>query len=94
MDFAALLDLLRSGDAPETIYDDLSSTYNGLLESGAAKLDEKDKVISELNATIADLKSQNYDLLMAARATEEPTEPEPKDDDPEDDGDLFTYTEE
>ena len=64
---------------PETIYDDLSSSYSLAVEGGASALSEQgaanETASAELVAEIARLKALNFDLLMAA-GTE--TEPEPE----------------
>ena len=55
---------------PETIYDDLSSSYNVAVEGGVAALNTSDAAHSaaaaELVGEIARLKALNFDLLMAA----------------------------
>lgn len=87
MTFEELVALLRNpGDdgLPETIYDDLSTSYNTAVEGGTAALTEmgatNDAATAELVAEIARLKALNFDLLMAA-GTEPTEEPKPESDD-------------
>ena len=77
MDFAALIEMLRSGEFPDdsytpaTIYDNVLEQYNSSVsnyESAVAAHDEKVNRIKELEAEIAALKSKNYDLMVAAPA--------------------------
>ena len=85
MDFNELVALLRNpgeDGLPETIYDDLSSSYAMAVDGGAALAAEKDAANAELVAEVARLKALNFDLLMAAGAdstheptTDDPTEP-------------------
>jgi len=89
MTFDELMALLRNpgeDGAPETIYDDLSSSYNMAVEGGASALSEQvvanETATAELVAEIARLKALNFDLLIAAGTETEPT----KESDPEPDG--------
>lgn len=85
MDFNELIALMRDpgeDGLPETIYDDLTSSYNLAVEGGAARASELEAANGELMAEIARLKALNFDLLMAASgdsadesADESPTEP-------------------
>lgn len=75
MDFDELLALLREpGDSelPGTIYDDLSNAHTSALDGGAAKVAEIESALADSNAEIARLKALNFDLLMAASASDEP----------------------
>jgi hypothetical protein len=85
MTFDDLMALLRDpgeDGLPETIYDDLSSSYNSVVESGAAALSEQsatnDAATAELVAEIARLKALNFDLLMAAGTEHTETSEETK----------------
>jgi hypothetical protein len=82
------LALLREpGDdgPPESIYDDLASSYTLAVDGGAARISEIEGVVAEKDAEIARLKALNFDLLMAAGSepatedtdddNENPTEP-------------------
>lgn len=92
MTFDEILALMREpgedGLSP-TIYDDLTSSYNSVVESGATALSEQGAAhataTAELVAEIARLKALNFDLLMAAgsetSSTVEETKPE-SDDEP------------
>ena len=96
MTFDELVALLREpgeDGLPETIYDDLSASYTGAVEGGAAALTAQDEVnqaaltaqaevssaaAAELVAEIARLKALNFDLLMAAGTETEKNETEPE----------------
>jgi hypothetical protein len=87
MEFSELVALLQNpGDdgLPETIYDDLSSSYQLAVDGGAASVAERDASIEALTAEIASLKALNFDLLMAANAgdstddTNNPTDDAPE----------------
>ena len=72
MDFNELVALLREpgeDGLPESIYDDLMSSYNLAVDGGAASVAERDATIAELTADVARLKALNFDLLMAAGET-------------------------
>lgn len=85
MDFNELVALLRNpGDdgLPETIYDDLTSSYNLAVEGGAASLSASEAEVASLREEVSRLKALNFDLLMAAggeksddEPTDEPTDP-------------------
>lgn len=85
MDFNELVALLRNpGDdgLPETIYDDLTSSYNLAVEGGAASLAASEAEVASLREEVSRLKALNFDLLMAAggeksedETTDETTEP-------------------
>lgn len=66
MNFSELIDLLRSGDYPDTIYDDLGNAYNSLADSGNAAVAEYALKIEELEREIQKLKAHNYELMMAS----------------------------
>lgn len=69
MDFNELVALLREpgeDGLPESIYDDLTSSYNLAVEGGASRLAESEAAAAELVAEVARLKALNFDLLMAA----------------------------
>jgi len=76
-----------------TIFADLTSAYDEDFSIAAAAVDERDKALAEKDAAIASLKSQNYDLLMAAPADDAGPSGEPSKDDDRDDeitpDDLF-----
>lgn len=91
MDIRGLLEQLRSpGDdgPPETIYDDIAEAYDGAVEIRDAKINEQEAAIQESQGLISQLKSANYDLLMA---TSGETDPDPEPDADTDPGveDLF-----
>lgn len=72
MDFDELLAKLRDpgeDGAPETIYDDIASTYNHAIETRDAKISEQEKAVLEREAEISALKSANYDLMMATTSS-------------------------
>lgn len=88
MDFNELVALLRDpGDdgLPDTIYDDLTASYNLAVEGGAASLSASELAVSELREEVARLKALNFDLLMAAGGdkSEEPSTDEQSTDDSE-----------
>jgi hypothetical protein len=69
MDFNELLAQLREpgeDGLPETIYDDLASSYSLAVDGGAARVSEVEALVAERDAEIARLKALNFDLLMAA----------------------------
>ena len=69
MDFAELIAQLRNpGDdgLPDTIYDDLSASYQLAVDGGAAGISDRDATIAALQAEIASLKALNFDLLMGS----------------------------
>ena len=83
MTFDELVALLREpgeDGLPETIYDDLSASYIGVVEGGAAALTAQEDVnaaaTAELVAEIARLKALNFDLLMVAGENEKTETPE------------------
>jgi hypothetical protein len=99
MDFATLIEMLRNppeGGVPDTIYDDLSSSYNDVLSGASAKATEADTLVQSLNAEISRLKAMNFDLLTAVPSTDpdgdEGDDNNENDDDAESGGidDLFT----
>jgi hypothetical protein len=90
MTFEEILALLREpgeDGLPDGIYDDLSSSYTGAVEGGAAALSEQgaanDVAVAELSAEIARLKALNFDLLMAASGDEGATPEEETKSEPE-----------
>lgn len=80
-----LLEQLRNpGDdgPPDTIYDDIAGTYTSDLEIRDAKISELSEIAQSREAEISQLKSANYDLIMASSTSEpDETEPEPEPDD-------------
>jgi hypothetical protein len=69
MEFAELVALLRDpgeNGLPDTIYDDLSSSYSLAVDGGTAKAAELQTANSSLTGEIDRLKALNFDLLMAA----------------------------
>lgn len=66
MNFDELIDLLRSGEYPDTIYDDLGSAYKSLADSGNAALSESKLRVAELEAEVQKLKAHNYELMMSS----------------------------
>lgn len=85
MEFNELLALLREpgeDGLPESIYDDLSSSYALAVEGGAASVAAIQSQYDEAVAEIARLKAMNFDLLTAVAADDstddgelDPTEP-------------------
>ena len=83
-EFAASLEALRGGEAPETIYDDLTKTYSNVYsasDSAAAKVAAQEAELERRQEVINSLKSKNFDLLMevgtkeAVKESEEPESP-------------------
>lgn len=65
-DFHELVNRLRNpGDegVPDTIFDDLTVTYDTAFEGWNGTVQQKDEDISRLNSEVSRLKSANYDLL-------------------------------
>ncbi len=65
-DFHELVNRLRNpGDdgVPDTIFDDLTVTYDTAFEGWTGTVQQKDEDISRLNGEVSRLKSANYDLL-------------------------------
>lgn len=92
-DFAELLNELRNPSEdgpPETIYDDISNTYNHAVETRDAKISESEERIRESESEISRLKSANYDLMMSSSVGND-TETETVEDEEPSDGveDLF-----
>lgn len=85
MDFNELLAQLREpgeDGVPDTIYDDLSSSYSLAVEGGAASVAAVQSALDEAISEIARLKAMNFDLLTAVASDEvtddsdtDPTEP-------------------
>lgn len=76
MGFSELLQALQNpgeDGTPDTIYDDLTTEYNSVVEGGAASVAERDATIATLSADIDKLKAMNFDLLIAAGEADEPT---------------------
>lgn len=91
-EFAALLALLQGGEAPETIYDDLSASYNGMAEGGAAKVAQLESALAEANQKLTAVMAHNYELLTAVPAEGNTPDPGPGEDGEEiDDADLATF---
>ena len=83
MTFEEILALMREpgeDGVPDTIYDDLTASYNTVVEGGVAALtaqgDAHESANAELVAEIARLKALNFDLLMAAGTAETPETPD------------------
>ena len=98
MEFDAMIDSLKAGEAPETIYDDLSLAYSTMLESSSAKVSELEASaaaaaeahaadIQARDAEISRLKAVNYDLLMATPSAD-PEDGGSEPDSEEDDGQM------
>ncbi len=76
MAFVDIVDALRSAageGADLTPYDDLTSSYNELESSSAAKIADLESQLAELVAENTKLKSVNYDLLMMSKSPVEDT---------------------
>lgn len=92
MDFAELLALLMEpGDdgVPDTIYDDLSLSYNDAVGSRDAKIGTQEAAYAELLADNQRLKALNFDLLMATKGDESESETETETPTDSDDDDIF-----
>jgi len=88
MTFEELVELLRNpgeDGLPDTIYDDLSGAYTGVVEGSQARIAEIEATLAERDSMIASLKAQNYDLLMQVGVS---TEAEPLDEPEGNDIDL------
>lgn len=83
MDFHELVAHLQNPgegvDVDPSMFNELTSSYDGLqssydeLKSGStARMSELTANVSERDAKIADLKARNYDLLMASQADPPP----------------------
>jgi hypothetical protein len=55
-----------------TIFDDLTSEYESVLEGFSANTAAKDQAIAEREAEIQRLKSRNYELLEQVSSQDEP----------------------
>jgi len=93
VDFAALLASLQGDDAPDTIYDDLSSVYNEAIqgrEADAAEhtaaLEGANTRIQELEAQLSETKALKFDELMNSTADND-GDGDPDDTDPDDNDD-------
>jgi hypothetical protein len=85
MEFDELIALLRNpGDdgPPESIYDDLSSSYALAVDGGAASVAAVQSQLDDAVSEIARLKAMNFDLLTAVAVDDsadggepDPTEP-------------------
>lgn len=76
MDFNELLAQLREpgeDGVPDTIYDDLSSSYALAVDGGAASVAAVQSQYDEAVTEIARLKAMNFDLLTAVAADDAPT---------------------
>lgn len=65
-DFHELVNRLRNpGDeeVPDTIFDDLTTTYDTAFEGWNGVVSQKDAELQRLNGEVSRLKSANYDLL-------------------------------
>ena len=99
MDFNDIVSLLRQppeGGNPDSIYDDLTGAYTRVLgrsDSADAKIAELEAANEALLAQVNDLKSKNYDLLMAVDNGSEVAEDAAEDIDDETAGvdDLISY---
>jgi len=70
MTFEELIALLQNpGDdgLPETIYDDLSASYNGMAEGGAAKVAQLEEALAEATTKLTGVMAHNYELLTAVQ---------------------------
>lgn len=84
-DFHELVNRLRNpGDAevPDTIFDDLTTTYDTAFEGWNSTVATKDEEISRLNGEVSRLKSTNYDLLTRVSTGTEPINGADEADDP------------
>ena len=93
--FDELLNQLRNpGDdgPPETIYDDIASTYNHDVTVRDSKISESEQALLDRESEISRLKSANYDLMMSQAAQgegEQDTEEEPEESEDITINDLF-----
>lgn len=86
MAFVDIVDALRSAageGADLTPYDDLTSSYNELETSSAAKIADLESQLAELAAENTRLKSVNYDLLMMSKSPVEDNSEDNSEDKPE-----------
>ena len=95
-EFATVLETLRGGEAPETIYDDLTKTYSNVFsasDSAAAKVAAQEAEIERQREVINSLKSKNFDLLMEV-GTKEPAKETEETESPviNDFEDMFNFT--
>jgi hypothetical protein len=95
-DFNELLAQLRehTGDEPlpASIYDELGTAYQGVVDQrdgATVQLQENATGIAQSQAEVSRLKSQNYDLVIAAQGVKPDTKPS-KNDPPEGIAGLFT----
>lgn len=69
MDFTELVAMLQNpgeDGLPDSIYDDLAASYNGLAEGSASKVAELTASLQDRESEISRLKSMNYDLLISS----------------------------
>ncbi len=87
-DFHELVNRLRNpGDEelPDTIFDDLTTTYDTAFEGWNGVVSEKDADIQRLTGEVSRLKSANYDLLTKVSTGTDPIDgngPDDADDPP------------
>ena len=82
-DFHELVNRLRNpGDeeVPDTIFDDLTTTYDTAFEGWNSTVLSKDEEISRLTGEVSRLKSSNYDLLTKVSTGTDPTDVDDPDD--------------
>lgn len=87
MIFSDAMDAVRSTlseDTDLTPYDDLDSAYREFEEATNSKVAGLTQQIADLQAEITELKSVNYDLLMASSGAESDIEDEPDPDESND----------
>ena len=87
MGFLDLISLLREpgdNEIPPSIYDDLTTEYNTVVEGSAASIAEREAANAELVAEITRLKAINFDLLMATGEADKPVTEDIEDVDDED----------
>ena len=88
MIFSDAMDAVRSTlseDTDLTPYDNLNAAYTEFEEATNSKVAGLTQQIAELQAEITELKSVNYDLLMASSGAEQDAEDEETEDAGEDD---------
>lgn len=82
-DFHELVSRLRNpGDEelPDTIFDDLTTTYDTAFDGWNVTVSEKEKQIASLNGEVSRLKSANYDLLTRVSTGTDPLDIDGPDD--------------
>ena len=74
MDFHELIALMRDpgeDGLPDTIYDDLTSSYQLAVDGGAASLTAAQAELDALRAELAELKALLFDKFLAAERGED-----------------------